>query len=155
MPAIKFRIVAIAIVVMSLATCMYSGFRIPSTADMKDFYSEHQNDFEQHNAALLMKLSKNESIDTGPNPAVGYQWLMVFPHPSIYEEGMEIELRYYTHKKGIGVGSYGTGIAYLDPGTTETYPSIEAMKEDASQVEGFVGYGAIAGNWYYFLWEAD
>jgi len=29
------------------------------------------------------------------------------------------------------------------------------MVNDAKQVEGFVGFSPIEGNWYYFLWEAD
>ncbi len=53
------------------------------------------------------------------------------------------------------MASFGTGIAYLEKPPTKIYPSLEAMRQDAGEVEGFLGYGHLSNNWYYFLWEAD
>ena len=65
-------------------------------------------------------------------------------------------MRYYTHLRGIGVGAFGTGIAYIDPVVErKLYPTLEAMTDDAKEVEGFIGYSKISNNWYSFFWEAD
>ena len=87
---------------------------------------------------------------------IGYKWVETEPKPDVYQAGEPLIVRYYTHLRGIGVGAFGTGIAYIDPRMQEkTYPSLEAMINDAKEVEGFIGYSKISDNWYYFFWEAD
>ena len=54
-----------------------------------------------------------------------------------------------------GVGTFGTGIAWLENPPDKIYPDLEAMKKDAGPIEGFVGFGNLSGNWYYFRRELD
>jgi hypothetical protein len=152
----KFLIAVFLISIIGLGIIGYTRFRSPTTAEMAEFFFEHQSMFEQKNVAILSALSQKAEIDSGPNTEVGYRWLETQPAPYAYQDSEPMMVRYYTHLRGIGVGAFGTGIAYFDPGIQEkTYPSLEAMKNDAGKVEGFVGYCRISGNWHSFFWEAD
>ncbi len=62
---------------------------------------------------------------------------------------------FYTHVRGVGVGAYGVGLAWCPRPPTPLSADREAMLAAASQREGFVGFRALGGPWYEFLWEAD
>ncbi|MEN8107285.1 MAG: hypothetical protein ABFS22_04690 [Pseudomonadota bacterium] len=66
-----------------------------------------------------------------------------------------LSIKYYTHRRGFGVGTFGTGIAWLENPPDKICPGLEAMKQDDRQIEGFVGFGHLSGNWYYFRGELD
>lgn len=152
----KLILAFILIAILCLVFIGYSHFKIPTTAEMEEFFTAHQINFEEKNAAILANLQKNNTINTGPDSQIGYQWLEIQPFPDSYQTGEPVTIRYYTHLKGIGVGAFGTGIAYIDHARQEKiYPSIEAMQNDAKNVEGFVGYSSITENWYSFYWKAD
>ena len=134
----------------------YNRFQSPTTGEMEEFFSKQQNMFEGKNAALLTALSQKKTIDLDADAEVGYLWIEMQPEPHSYQDGDPLLIRYYTHLRGIGVSSFGAGIAYFDQKRPEqTYPSLEAMADDAEKTEGFIGYSHIAGNWYFFFWEAD
>jgi len=48
-------------------------------------------------------------------------------------------IKYYTHFRGIGVASFGTGIAYLEKPPNKIYHGLEAMHQHAGEIEGFLG----------------
>ena len=144
-----FLILAGVLIVMG-----YKQFSLPDSSEMKVFFLEHQPAFKQKNASILTTLERQGRIATTGNPEIGYKWLQI--EPEHYQPGQPLVIRYYTHLRGLGVGGFGTGIAYMSPGATERlYPTIEAMDKDAKKIEGFLGYSPISGNWYSFRWEAD
>ncbi len=122
--------------------------QLPKTEEMQKYYFERQSEFEKINNLILSKLKAAESIESKRNKALGYRYIETtsLPFPSV---------KYYTHFRGIGVASFGTGIAYLEKPPNKIYPSLEAMRRDADEIEGFLGYGHLSNHWYYFLWEAD
>ncbi len=144
-----FLILASILIVMG-----YKQFSLPDSSEMKAFFLEHRPAFEQKNISILAALKQREHISTAGDAEVGYKWLQIEPDYDQPEQPLVI--RYYTHLRGIGVGGFGTGIAYMSPGATERlYPTLEAMGTDAKKTEGFLGYSPISGNWYSFRWEAD
>lgn len=153
---LKFLLAALLVFIIILGFMSYSRFQLPTTAEMKEYFFVHQSRFEQENSAIVSALTQKTVIDSGANTQVGYQWLETQPTLDAYQAGDPIIVRYYTHLRGIGVGTFGAGIAYIDPARTEKiYPSLEAMSDDAKKIEGFIGYSHISGNWYSFFWEAD
>ena len=153
---IKLFLIILLIAIITLGFIGYTRFQLPSTAEMEEFFAAHRSGFEQKNYSILSALAQKETIDLGPDSKVGYQWLEMELKSDSYQDGDPITLRYYTHLRGIGVGAFGTGIAYIDPSIqTKNYPSLEAMADDAKKVEGFVGYSHIAENWHTFFWKAD
>jgi hypothetical protein len=152
----KLLLLCVLITIIALGFLGYLHFSSPKTAEMKEFFSLHQTAFEQKNGEILAALSQRTAIHSGPDEKVGYRWLEIEPQPEIYRDGDPLIVRYYTHMRGIGVGAFGTGIAYLDPSILEkVYPNLEAMGNDAKEVEGFIGYSPVSGNWHIFYWEAD
>jgi len=151
---LKILLAVFLVISITLAVVGYKQFSLPSSSDMKSFFLEHQQGFEQENSSILATLTQQKSIAMAGNPEVGYQWLQI--EPEQYQPGKPLIVRYYTHLRGIGVSSFGTGIAYMIPEAVEKlYPTIEAMDEEAKKSEGFLGYSPISGNWYSFRWEAD
>lgn len=152
----KLLLASLLIAIASLGFMGYNRFQSPTTVEMKDFFTAHRTGFEQKNTALLSALAQKATINTGHDAEVGYQWLETQPGPDSYQDGEPVKILYYTHLRGIGVGSFGTGIAYIEPaGQVKTYPNLEAMLDDAKKSEGFIGYSRIVDNWYCFFWEAD
>jgi hypothetical protein len=155
----RFLKILAIFIVSGLAVLFFLGYRqfsIPQTAELHEIFADKRNAYETHAANTREAMSKREPIDSAANAQIGYLWLEVEPEPATYNDGDPIVLRYYTHARGIGVGAFGTGIAYLDPGLrVQNYPDIETMREDARKVEGFIGYSRISGNWYAFYWKAD
>ncbi|SHJ99305.1 hypothetical protein SAMN02745165_03709 [Malonomonas rubra DSM 5091] len=152
----KLLLVVLLISIIALGFIGYRQFTLPKTAEMEEFFSRQRAMFKQKNAAILTALSTNTAIASGADKDVGYQWLETEPRPDSYQQGGSVTVRYYTHIRGVGVGAFGTGIAYIDPARKEKiYPTLEDMASDAKKVEGFIGYSHISGNWYSFFWEAD
>ena len=152
----KLFLILLFILIISLGFIGYNRFQLPSTAKMEEFFVAHQSGFEQKNTVIISALEQKIEIDSGVNRQVNYQWLKILPSLDSYQEGDPVAVLYYTHLRGIGVGSFGTGIAYIDPKKQEkTYPTLESMSADAARIEGFIGYCHISGNWYSFVWEAD
>jgi hypothetical protein len=152
----KLLLVVLFISIVTLGFIGYRQFKLPKTDEMEEFFSLQRTMFEQKNAAILTALLTNKVISPGADKGVGYQWLETEPRSDTYQQGEPVIVRYYTHNRGIGVGAFGTGIAYIDPRKKEKiYPSLEDMAPDAKKIEGFIGYSHISGNWYSFLWEAD
>lgn len=153
---LKFLLPILLIGIIGLGVLGIRFFSAPTTADMEDFFTNHKLAFEEKNRGLLTALSHQTAISSDGDTKIGYRWLEIEPKPETYQNGDPVIVRYYTHLQGIGVGAFGTGIAYLDPRREEKrYPSLEAMMEDRKGVEGFIGYSRISGNWYSFFWEAD
>lgn len=138
----------IAITAICLMSLFYFSNSRPSAQEMKDYFLERQSAFEGKNAELLSAISENREIEKGTDEHVGYQWLKLTYEPNI-------QIRYYTDSLGIGVGSFGTGLAYLQSPPDKTYPDFESMYDDARRVEGFIGYTHILDNWYSFLWGSN
>ena len=152
----KLILVVLLIAIIGFGIVGYNSFKVPSTVEMVDFFSTHRGGLEQKKVAMLSALEQKQVISLGADTQLGYRWLEIEPQPDSYLPGEPVTIRYYTHLRGIGVGGFGTGIAYIDSAKSEKiYPSIEAMSEAAKQVEGFIGYSRIVDNWYCFLWEAD
>ena len=154
----KFFKAFLLIVLVGFVTIFIYGYRLhtlPTTAEMKSFFASHQSAFRQKNGEILSRLKQHQPISFKADPATGYRWIKISPAgEDQYQQ--PVIVRYYTHQRGIGVGGFGTGIAYIDPEIKiKSYPSLEAMKVEAKKVEGFIGYTPIAENWYLFFWEAD
>jgi len=153
---LKLLLAVVLITIIALGVIGYNLFSSPTTAEIKEFFSKNQSAFAQKNAEILSAVAQKKSINSNGDTVVGYQWLEVQPELHSYQNGDPLIVRYYTHLRGIGVGSFGTGIAYIDPRIEEKgYPDLEAMTDDAKKVEGFIGYSKISGHWYCFFWEAD
>ena len=152
----KSSLLVILVVIIAFGIMGYRQFSSPTTVEMKEFFAAHRVGFEKKNAAILTALAKETVINSGADTQIGYQWIETQLGPDSYQNGEPVIVRYYTHLRGIGVGSFGTGIAYIDPASQETiYPDIEAMRDAAKKVEGFVGYSHITDNWHSFFWEVD
>ena len=152
----KLLLAVILIAIIALGIVGYHLFSSPTTIEMKEFFSKNQSAFAQRNVEILSAVAQEKSVNSNGDADVGYRWLEVQPELHSYQNGDPLIVRYYTHLRGIGVGAFGTGIAYLDPRVEEQiYPNLEAMTNDAKKVEGFIGYSKIADNWYCFFWEAD
>ena len=147
---ILLRVVAIiaALIVLLVIAVQLLNPPLPDSAEMQAYFAERRDAFERRHAEVSAALAANKSVITGTNDAVGYEFLMRSHSP---REGVI----FITHKRGIGVGMSGTGVAYLNSPPEKTYPDLKAMYPDAKAVEGFVGFSHIQGNWYYLLWEAD
>ncbi len=153
---LKFLLPIILIGIIGLGVLGMRFFSAPTTTNMEDFFTNHKLAFEEKNRELLTALSQQITVSSEGDTMIGYRWVEVEPKQEIYQKGDPVIVRYYTHLKGIGVGAFGTGIAYLDPRREEkSYPDFEAMMEDRKGAEGFIGYSRISGNWYSFFWEAD
>jgi len=124
---------------------LYFNFKLPTTIEMRNYFSSHQSEFENKNAEILAVLAAGGHVDSGGNAKVGYLGLQATSEPSA-------QIMYFTHRAGIGVGSFGTGIAYLESQPVTLYPSLEAMRDDGGKDDGFVGFGRLSGKWYFFFW---
>lgn len=152
----KLFMAALLIGIISLGFVGYKSYRLPTTVEMEEFFAAHRSGFEHKNTSILYSLQNKVAVDSGLDTTVGYQWLEMEPKADLYEDGGPVIIRYYTHLRGIGVGAFGVGIAYIDPSDQEkNYTNLEAMTDDARKIEGFIGYSHISGNWHTFLWEAD
>jgi len=58
---------------------------------------------------------------------------------TIFLPPLKRAIKYYTHFRGIGVASFGTGIAYLEKHQKKYNHSLEAMHQHAGEIEGFIG----------------
>ncbi len=151
---LKILLVIFLLISGALGFAGYKLFSLPDSSEMKTFFFEHRQAFEQKNTSILSALRQQKPIATTGNSVIGYQWIQL--EPEYPQTGKPMIIRYYTHLRGIGVGSFGTGIAYINPEATEKlYPTLEAMNRDAKKTEGFLGYSSITGHWYAFRWEAD
>lgn len=130
------------------AWCLYLLHQSPTTRDMHNFFTHHQAGYEAVNNALLERLRAGESLDLDHNDTLGFSRVEASLEPSA-------SVHYYTHYRGIGVASFGTGLAYLEQEPENLYDGIEAMQPDAASRERFTGYGRLTDTWYYFFWEAD
>ncbi|MBU1564983.1 MAG: hypothetical protein KJ630_05060 [Proteobacteria bacterium] len=142
--------VFIFIVIMYLT--MHVMFKCPSLSDMQEYFTNHQEFFETTNNQIMSTMLSGKTFV--PKESGSYKnilWLKVIGD----KVDQDFQVRYFTHIKGIGVGSYGTGIAYLNSPPKMIYGDFESMNKDASEEEGFVGYCSIKGPWYIFFWEAD
>ena len=140
------------IVVASLGTLIFWSYRpLPSTSDLQSYFAAHREDFNRINQRIINIVSENKklSLDEESKFAeiLGIKFIEVL---SADPPGV----KYYSHKRGIGVASYGTGIAYLYTPPAKVYSAFETMKEDAKD-EGFIGFCKLEDNWYSFLWAAD
>ena len=125
---------------------LYFLFKLPTTIEMRNYFSSHQSEFERKNAEILPVLAAGGQVDSESNSKVGYLWIRATSEPSA-------QVMYFTHRAGFGVGSFGTGIAYLETQPVTLYPSIEAMRVEGSKDDGFVGFGRLSGKWYFFFWN--
>jgi len=153
---LKLFLAVLLIAIISLGFIGCKRFQSPTTVEMEEFFAANRVGFEQKNAEILAALTQKTAINLGADAKVAYKWFETQPNHDFFQDGEPIIIRYYTHLWGIGVGVFGTGIAYIDPSIQEKiYPSLETMTDDAKKVEGFVGYSHITGNWHSFFWEAD
>lgn len=143
-------IIGASLLIVTVAVCIsiYIIFRVPSTAEMRDFYTGHRTALEQRNHDILAALDGNEMPATGADDAAGYRFVSIEQEPSR-------TISYATHISGFGVASSVTGIAWLEVPPRQTYPSIEAMRDEAALVDGFTGYVPLADNWCLFFRQAD
>jgi hypothetical protein len=140
------------IVIIALIILVYNP--LPTTDEMRDLYYQNRGAWEARTEAIQEAKAKNEDFGKKKDETLGYYTYSTGGDP--FSAGGDLfGILYYTTSSGIGVGTYGTGLAYLGREPQDIYPNLEVMKEEASKVEGFWGYGHIEGNWYYFLWEAD
>ncbi|MBW2710117.1 MAG: hypothetical protein JRD04_12835, partial [Deltaproteobacteria bacterium] len=151
----KLFLAIFLVVFIVLAILSYNQFSLPTSTEMDNYFLEHQEAFKQKNDSILAALQLQKPITLLADSEIGYKWVEIEPKPNVYQAGKPLIVRYYTHLRGIGVGAFGTGIAYIDPRIEEKeYPDLEAMIDDTKKVEGFIGYSKISDNWYYFFWEA-
>lgn len=145
---ISICLAAILLFTIGIFGYLYFTTQLPNTEEMHSFYSSRQVKFEKINIENISRLIAGQPIDLKENKKVGYIRMSAELKPTI-------SIKYYTHQRGFGVGAFGTGIAYLETPPNKIYASLEAMTEESGPIEGFVGYGHITGNWYYFRWELD
>jgi hypothetical protein len=119
-----------------------------ATGDLKSFFEDRSSFFEQKNTELLAMIRRGDQIDTGFSRKIGYKYINIVSKDPF-------RIHYVTDQRGIGVGSYGTGVAYLEREPDIVYESLESMYDKGQGIEGFVGYGHLKGKWYYFYWKAD
>jgi hypothetical protein len=125
--------------------------RLPDTKEMHSYFLSHQAEFEKENTEIISRLKAEQAINSNENMKPVYFRLEAALKPSL-------SIKYYTHQLGIGLGAFGTGIAYLETPPNIIYSGLEEMVEDSRATEGFVGFGQLSSkssNWYYFFWEID
>lgn len=116
----RVLIAVVLTVIVGLGVLFYSHYRLPTTAEMEDFFSKHRSAFERKNADVLFAVSQNRAIDSGPDTEIGYQFLEIRPESPLM-------VKYFTHVRGIGVGAFGTGIAYLESPPGKTARRVSAL----------------------------
>lgn len=147
----KKLLIAVSIIIASvigIKICITLLFQTPTTEEIKKHFSEHQSEFETTNKIILAKLKEGKPIDSIQKDTLAYREIEVssLPFQSV---------KYYTHYYGLGVGTFGFGIAYLEKKPNNIYQSLEAMQQDAGEIERFTGYGHLSNSWYYFRFRAD
>ena len=138
-------LILVIVAILGLAFIAYSP--LPSDEEMVALYRNNVHEYENRTNQIRASIMNNESFGSHRDEALGYYALDVRKSP--------FSVFYYTHSSGIGVGAYGTGLAYFDEAPDRIYENLSAMKPDASAAEGFRGYAPIDGHWYYAFWEAD
>ena len=135
---LTLTLTSLLLLVLGLFGYLFFSTQLPNTEEMHKFYSSHHADLDKENKEIISK----------ENRKIGYFNVEATLNPSI-------SIKYYTHQQGFGVGAYGTGIAYLEIPPHKLYASLEEMNKDSNSMEGFVGFGLLSHNWYYFRWELD
>ena len=153
---LKITLAVFVSAIIAIVVIGYKQYSVPSSAEMVAFFVSNRDGFEQKNREILSALDQQEQIDTGADSQLGYRWVEIEPLDSLASNNEPIVVRYYTHVSGIGVGSFGTGIAHIEAGyEVETFASLEAVIAAAKGVSGFIGYSKISANWYSFFWNSN
>ena len=134
-------------VLAALALAFLAYEPLPNEKDLTTLYETNAGAFEARTAEIREAVATSSSITKRRDEVLGYFAVEAHAQP--------FSVLYYTHSSGIGVGAYGTGLAYFEEPPEHVYANLEAMKPDAAAVEGFRGYGPIRDNWYYVFWEVD
>jgi hypothetical protein len=138
----------ILLLVTGIFAYLFFVAKLPDTEGMQSYFSSRQAEFERINTEIILRLKAGQPINSKEYKKAGYLGVEAVLNSSI-------SIKYYTHRLGVGLGVFGRGIAYLGTPPNKLYPSLEAMVNDSRSVEGFVGYGRLSNNWYYFSWELD
>ena len=120
---------------------------LPTAAELTGLLEQNRSAYEQRTEEIRQAVNRGQRFAPLQDDALGYFTFDARREP--------FRVLYYTSRSGLGVGAYGTGLAYLEEPPERLYSGIEAMREAARAVEGFIGFGGIEGDWYYFFWEAD
>ena len=145
---LTLTLTSLLLLVLGLFGYLFFSTQLPNTEEMHKFYSSHHADLDKENKEIISKVMAGQPINSKENRKIGYFNVEATLNPSI-------SIKYYTHQQGFGVGAYGTGIAYLEIPPHKLYASLEEMNKDSNSMEGFVGFGLLSHNWYYFRWELD
>ncbi|MFC1524133.1 hypothetical protein ACFL6N_05010 [Thermodesulfobacteriota bacterium] len=131
---------------------LFRSYSLPDSAQMQEYFHQHRESLAAANREILASMAPDGHLQAGVTDKQAKLLDIEFIETN---SRFPLEIRYHTHVRGIGVGAYGTGIAFLELPPLRLYSNLENMAEDAAQEEGFTGYCAITENWYSFLWEAD
>ena len=135
------------LIIAVVALILFAYSPLPTVDEIEELYTLHREGYAARTAEIRAKLEKGEAPGNRVDETLGY-----FAYET---RSAPFSVTYLTHSSGIGVGAYGTGLAYFDAPPEKIYGSVESMKQDMAAVEGFRGYLRIAEDWYFVLWEAD
>ena len=135
------------VIVAIVGLALLAHHPLPNEAEIIALYQANAEAYEKRTDEIRETLKQKKSPGPIRDEKLGYF--------AIEARNSPFSVLYYTHSSGIGVGAYGTGLAYLTQVPNPVYRSFKEMREAASKVEGFRGYGSINGRWYYALWEVD
>jgi len=132
-----------------VGTAAYVFWPLPSTDDMRAYFSSHRDALERANASTLRQIAEGKSPATSGNAEAGYLSVRVagWPKPSRVE--------YKTHTWGFGFATVGTGIAYVLAPPDKSYPTLEAARGEPNKGDSFRGLVPLGGNWYAMYWQLD
>ena len=139
---------SLLIIVIGFVGYLYFSTLLPNTEEMRQYYSNRQDEFETENLKIIADLKAGQIINSKENKEIGYLYVQAILKPSI-------SIKYYTHWRGFGVGAFGPRNAYLENPPYRIYSSLEDMDNDYKSTDGFVGFGTLSPNWYYFRWNTD
>lgn len=142
-------IVLFAALMTCVGTVAHLFWPLPSTDDMREFFSNHRDALERANASILLQLAEGTSPTARANTEAGYLSVRVegWPKPSRVE--------YKTHTWGFGFATVGTGLAYVLAPPDKLYPTLEAARGEPNKGNSFRGLVPLSGNWHAMYWQLD
>jgi hypothetical protein len=142
-------IVLLAALITCVGTVAYLFWPLPSTDDMREYFSKHRDALERANASILLQIAEGRSPTAQGNSEAGYRSVRVegWPKPSHVE--------YKTHTLGFGFATVGTGIAYVLAPPDKSYRTLEAARDEPNKGHSFRGLVPLSGNWYAMYWQLD
>ena len=157
-------ILAVLMTAAAMVLLVLLQWPLPADETMEAHLRHHRPELEVLVGSVLEALAAGEPVPPGTYTPYREKGILRrveldgWPRPDAEADGAAstpVAIRFHTHVRGIGVGAYGAGLAWLQEPPAKAYVSGNEMMQAARQVEGFIGYRHIEGHWYAFLWEAD